>query len=135
MKTPFLIILFIGTNLLYSQVPIGVKFDINGQNMNGYYDPLVYSPDKKVSVLHFSESYEYGYYYNKAGEKIKGQILFDSDMILFKKKSDDIREKIMPDEIKCCVIGVDSFLAISNYYFKNKFETDHKFAQFIAGFN
>jgi len=121
--------------VVYSQIPVGLKFDLNGQPLNGYFDPLTYSPDKKLTAVHNSDSYEVGYYYDSLGNKIDGQIKFENDKIFFKKGDDDFRDKIKPDAIKHFIIGVDSFFVISNFYFKNRIKIKPEFVQYITGFN
>src|SRR5690554_5769227 len=106
-------------NCVNAQIPVGVKYDVNGIPLNGHFDPIIYSPDKKISRVHNSDSYENGYYYDSLGSKIAGLIKFENDNILFKKKEEDSRIKIKPDEIKYFVIGVDSFFVVDKFYFKN----------------
>jgi hypothetical protein len=111
----------------YSQIPVGLKYDCNGYAFNGYYDPLTYSPDKKISIVHNSDSYEVGYYYDSVGNKINGLIKFENEKIFFKKGNAEFRDKIKPEQIKNFVIGVDSFFVISNFYYKNRKMTDPEF--------
>ena len=119
----------------YSQIPVGLKYDCNGYAFNGYYDPLTYSPDKKISIVHNSDSYEVGYYYDSVGNKINGLIKFENEKIFFKKGNAEFRDKIKPEQIKNFVIGVDSFFVISNFYYKNRKMTDPEFVQYITAFN
>ena len=119
----------------YSQIPVGLKYDCNGYAFNGYYDPLTYSPDKKISIVHNSDSYEVGYYYDTVGNKINGLIKFENEKIFFKKGNAEFRDKIKPEQIKNFVIGVDSFFVISNFYYKNRKMTDPEFVQYITAFN
>jgi len=118
-------------NVLYSQVPVGLKFDINGKPFNGYFDPLTYSPEKELWIVHNSDSYELGYYYDH-GAKIHGRIMFENKKIWFKKNKDALKHKIKPDEIRCFVIGVDSFFVIKNFLYKGQLKTKPEFVQFIS---
>lgn len=134
-KSILFFVLFITYNLSFAQTPIGVKFDINGMSLNGYYDPLIYSPEKKISKIHFSDSYEKGYYYDSLGTKIDGLIKFEDDKIFYKKKDEDSRTKIKSDVIKRFVIGVDSFFVVDKFYYKDKLKEKPEFVQYIAEFN
>lgn len=131
----FSIILLCTVNLIYSQIPIGFKYDCNGYAFNGYFDPLTYSPNEKLTKVHNSDSYEVGYYYDSLGNKIEGQIKFENDKIFFKKENEEFRDKIRPEEIKYFVIGVDSFFVTSNFHYKNKLKTNPEFVQYITEFN
>ncbi|MEN8137591.1 MAG: hypothetical protein ABFR62_04085 [Bacteroidota bacterium] len=134
-KIVFSIILFATVNLVYSQVQVGLKFDINGVPFNGYFDPLSYSPKKNLTVIHRSDSYEVGYYYDSFEQKKEGLIKFENDKIYFKKYDLDSRDKIKPSEIESFVIGVDSFFVVSNFYYKNKIKTEPEFVKYITEFN
>jgi hypothetical protein len=127
-----LILLF---NFCHSQIPVGLKYDVNGLPLNGYFDALTYAPERKLSRVHNSDSYEIGYYYDSLNNKINGLILFENDKIFFKKNGSASRDKIKPEEIKYFVIGVDSFFTISNFYFKNRLKTDPEFVQYITEFD
>lgn len=129
------IMLLLIFNTTYSQIPIGLKYDCNGYAFNGYFDPLTYSPDKKLSIVHNSDSYEVGYYYDSLGNKINGLIKFENEKIFFKKENFEFRDKIKPEEIQHFVIGVDSFFVISNFYYKNRLKTNPEFVQYITEFN
>jgi len=129
------IMLFLIFGTTYSQVPVGLKYDCNGYAFNGYFDPLIYSPDKKLSIVHNSDSYEIGYYYDSLGNKINGLIKFENEKIFFKKDNFVFRDKIKPEEIQQFVIGVDSFFVISNFYYKNRLKTNPEYVQYITEFN
>ncbi|MCK4677910.1 MAG: hypothetical protein KAT48_07245 [Bacteroidales bacterium] len=131
----FAVIFLLIIEVVYSQIPVGLKFDLNGQPFNGYFDPFTYSPEKKLSVVHNSDSYEVGYYYDCLDNKINGQIKFENDKIWFKTEKNDYRDKIRPDEIKYFVIGVDSFFVVTNFYYKNKLKTKPEFVQYITEIN
>lgn len=118
-------------NVLHSQIPVGLKFDLNGKPFNGYFDPLTYSPEKELWIVHNSDSYEVGYYYDH-GAKIHGQIMFENKKIWFKKNKDALKTKIKPDEIKYFVIGVDSFFVINNFQYKGQLKTKPEFVQYIT---
>lgn len=131
----FSIILLLTIYTTYSQIPVGLKYDCNGYAFNGYFEPLTYSPDKKLSIVHNSDSYEVGYYYDEHENKIMGMIKFENDKIFFKNGNEEFRDKIKPEEIKHFVIGVDSFFVIKNFYYINKVKTNPEFVQFITDFN
>lgn len=131
----FSIILLITISTTYSQIPVGQKYDCNGIAFNGYFDPLIYSPEKKLSTVHNSDSYEVGYYYDSTGNKINGLIKFENDKIFFKTEQVEFRDKIKPEEIKQFMIGVDSFFVISDFYYKNRMKSNPEFVQFITEFN
>lgn len=134
-KTTLFLILVIFTTLSYSQEQIGLLYDLDGLPLNGYFDPIAYAPKNKISKVHYGESYEVGYYYDSNGEKIDGFIKFENDKILFKKNEEEDRIKLLPNEISHFVIGIDSFLVIKNFLFKDKLREEPEFAQFIAAFN
>lgn len=136
MRKIFILLTFLVTiNSVNAQIPIGVKYDINGIPLNGYFDPIIYSPDKKISKVHNSDSYEVGYYYDSLGNKIDGLIKFENDKIYFMKKEEDSRIKIKPNEIRHFVIGVDSFFVIDKFHFKNRIKEKPEFVQYITEFN
>jgi len=110
-KPVFLSIVFLLIySTTYSQVPVGLKYDCNGYAFNGNFDPLTYSPDKKLSIV-------------------------ENEKIFFKKENFELRDKIKPEEIQHFVIGVDSFFVISNFFDKNKVRSDPEYVQFITEFN
>ena len=117
-----------------SQTPVGLHYDINGKAMNGFFDPLTYSPKNKLSKVHYSASYEVGHYYNANGKKIEGLIKFENKKIFFKEKGSYRRTKLTPDLVKNFVIGVDSFFVVSNYYLRGKLQTKPQFVQYITEF-
>jgi hypothetical protein len=123
------------TKLTFTQIPIGLKIDCSGYAFNGYFDPLTYSPENKITKVHNSDSYEIGYYFDNQGNKIEGLIKFENDQIFFKKFANEPLEKLRPDFIKNFVIGVDSFFAITNFYYKNKLKTKPEYVQYITEFN
>ena len=129
-----LILLIILTST-YAQTPIGLKYDCDGYAFNNYFDPLTYSPTKKLTKVHNSDSYEIGYYFDKSGKKVSGLIKFQDKKIWFKVGKKEYRNKIKPEDIKEFVIGVDSFFTISKYYYKNSLKTKPVFVQFISTFN
>ncbi len=131
----FSIILLLTFNAIYAQIPVGLKYDCNGYAFNGYYDPLTYSPAKKLTKVHNSDSYEVGYYYDNLGNRIDGLIKFAKDKIFYKTDSVVFRDKIKPSEINSFVIGVDSFFVVSNYYYRDKLQTDPEYVQYITEFN
>jgi hypothetical protein len=125
--------LFFGN--LVSQIPIGLKFDINGRQFNGYFDPFTYSPRKELRIVHYSDSYEKAYYYDKVGSKVKGLIKFENKKIWFKKNSTAFKDKIKPGEINYFVIGADSFFVARNFQYKGKLKTKPEFVKYITEVN
>jgi hypothetical protein len=134
-KTIIFLTFLLTVNCLSAQITIGVKYDINGMPLNGYFDPIIYSPDKKISKVHNSDSYEKGYYYDSLGSKIVGLIKFENDKIFFKKNEEDFRIKIRPDEIRNFVIGVDSFFVVDKFYFQNSIKENPEFVQYVTDFD
>lgn len=134
-KAIITLLLFLGIlNLTYSQIQVGLKYDVNGIPFNGYFDAFTYSPDKKIIQLHNSDSYEKGAYYDSLGHRIEGLIKFENRKIFFKKGKDESGDKIKPETVKSFVIGTDSFMAISNFYFRNKLKTKPEFVQYVTEF-
>lgn len=128
---------FIICSSAYSQVQVGLKHDINGIPFNGYFDPLIYSPVNKITKVYSGSygSYEFGYYFDKTGKKIKGLLKFDNNKIYFRNKSGDYGSLIEPGEINHLVLGVDSFFAIRKYYVKDRIKDKPEFVQYIASFD
>lgn len=127
--------LFASAMVLYAQVPVGYKFDVNGIPFNGYYDAMIYAPEKQLQHTHLSDSYEIGYYYEKSGSKVNGLIKFEAKKIFFKQDKKELTDKIKPEEVSSFVIGIDSFFSISKYYYKNTLKTTPVYVQFIASFD
>lgn len=119
----------------FSQQQVGQHYDINGQAIHGYLDPLSYAPEKKLSKVHYSDSYEMGHYYDSTGNKVEGFIKFENKKIYFKENMSPGRKKLTPDLVKNFVIGVDSFFVVSNYYWRGKLKTKPQFVQFITEFD
>ncbi len=117
-----------------AQQPIGVKYDVNGMPFNGYFDPIIYAPKKKIMKVHNSDSYEIGYYYDKSGHKISGMLNFQGKKIWFMKGEDEHCDKIKPQDVSYFVIGVDSFFTVSKYFYKNKLKTTPIYVQYISEF-
>ncbi len=131
----FLIVFFILNFIVtvsFSQTPVGYKFDLNGHPFNGYYDHIIYHPEEKLSIIHQSDSYEIGYYYDSTRQKVEGLIKFENKKIWFKQKESDIKVKIKPGEVNHLVIGVDSFFTISNFTYNGVFKSKPEFVQFIC---
>lgn len=110
-----MIIFCLALNTAWSQIPVGLKYDVNGMPFNGYFDPLIYSPAKRLSLVHNPDSYELGCYFDKLGNKTEGLIKYENDAIFFKKGDKEEKEKIRPGDIQCLVIGTDSFIVISDF--------------------
>ncbi|WP_300596819.1 hypothetical protein [Niabella sp.] len=130
-----LLLLTFLSKLLQAQIPVGLKYDINSTPLNGYFDPLTYNPKEKITAIYYSDSYEKGYYFDTDGRKITGLIRFKGDKIFFKSGKTESRDKIRPREIKQFVIGIDSFIAISNYYHNDRKKNEWEYAQYIASFD
>ncbi len=133
-KTIILLSFLIILKCANAQTPIGVKHDLNGMPFNGYFDPILYSPDKKITEVHNSDSYEIGYYFDEKGKKISGMIKFQDNKIWFKKGEKEFRNTIKPEEVKSFVIGVDSFFTVSKYYYKNTLKMKPVYVQYVSSF-
>lgn len=130
----FLLILSAGVS--YAQIPVGFVHDLNGMPFDGYFDLLAYSPEKQLSKIRGSiDAYETGYYYNKAGDKIKGLIKFQGRNFYFKTKGKLLAADISPKQTRSFVLALDSFVVIKNFYFKNKLRKREDFAQYISSFD
>jgi len=127
-----LLLLTFLSKMLLAQICVGLKYDINGTPLNGYFDALTYNPKEKITGIYYSDSYENGYYFDTDGRKITGQIRFKGDKIFFRSGKTESRDKIRPREIKQFVIGIDSFIAISNYYHNERKKKDWEYAQYIT---
>lgn len=121
--------------LLKAQVPVGLKYDCNGQAFNGYFDLINYVPNEKVSEIHNSDSYEAGYYFDSLGNEIPGLIKFQDKKIWFKKDDLEFGDKIKPAQVKSLVIGVDSFFMIDKYFYQNTLKKKPVYVQHIAQVN
>lgn len=126
--------LVIQFQFLNAQNDVGYHIDLDGNPIEGYYDPIAYSPETSISKIHQSSSYEKGYYYDNSGHQVHGQILFENNKIFFREKN-EIRNRIKPTEISSIVLGVDSFFAISNFYFKNRLKEHPEFVQYVTEFD
>lgn len=133
------ILLFLAINSLFSQTPVGQKFDCNGMPFNGYFNPLTYSPIDKVTEKCTSDIYEKGYYYDTSGKKVFGFInLNPANAKYIEFKEDIINEsKIFKiKDAKELVFRTDSFLTMNGFRINEKTTTQKKcYAQFIAKIN
>ncbi len=118
-----------------AQTPIGELYDINGMPFHGYYDPLIYSPKKKIVFVFDADNFEKGYYYTSLGKKVEGEIKLKERKIIFRKNKKEIRDKIRPEEVKQFVIGVDSFFTISKFKYKGNLKKKPTYVQYITHFN
>ena len=134
-KTIIFLTFLMTMNCVDAQIPVGVKYDINGMPLNGYLDQIIYSPKKKISNVHYSGYYESGYYYDSLGTKIKGLIEFKGNFIFFKKKEEDKGIMIKSGEIRSFVIGIDSFFVVDKFRYKNRIKEKPDFVQYITEFN
>lgn len=134
-KTLFFVVSLMIMKLSFAQVPLGIKHDVNGMPLNGYHDPMTYSPKKRLLNIHNLDSYETGYYYDASGNKVEGLIKFKNSKIFFKEEKGEARTKITPGEVNHFVIGVDSFMVIKDYYFKNRIRHEPVFVQYITEFD
>ena len=121
--------------LAHAQTPIGLNHDVNGMPLNGYFDPLTYAPDKKVSEVYNSDSYETGHYYDKSGKKVSGMIKFKDKKIWFKDGENEFSDKLKPEDVESFVIGGDSFFTVRKYYYGNVLKTTPVYVQFISAFS
>ena len=134
-KILILLTFFTTINSIDAQIEIGIKHDLNGISLNGYFDPIIYSPEKKIFKVHGSSSYDPGYYYDKQGNQVFGQIKFDNNKIWYWNKKSARGTKFKPDSINSFIIGIDSFLVVSNFSIKNTLKEKEEYAQYITEFN
>ncbi len=135
-KILHVLIFLMSISYINAQTPVGLKHDVNGIPFNGYYDPMSYTPVKKISRVHSLESFEKGYYYNRKGGKIEGLLKFKSNNnAFFKEKKDDLRRKLRIKQVRHFVIGVDSFFAINKFFYKKKLKDKPVFLQYITEIN
>jgi len=127
--TFFLLVL----NLANAQTLVGINFDINGMSFNGYYDQINYSPQKRITKKHETNSYEKGHYYDLSGKKNQGFIKFENNKIYFKTDMSDTRIKV--SEAAQFVIGVDSFFVADKFQINKRIKKKPVFLQFISEFN
>ena len=129
-------ILFIITvilNAVLSQEKyFGLKFDVNGEMIFNQLNPLTYSPEKRVQVIHNSSSFEKGAYYTLNGEKVDGYIKYENKKFWFKMNKDDSKLKMEPENIKAIVIGIDSFFVTSGFTFRGVLRKNPELIQYIA---
>ena len=130
-----IILLFLFFNMCFAQSNVGFVHDINGFPLNGYYDPFTYAPEEAIFTVHNSDSYEVGYYYDANGQKINGLIKFDGKEVLFKENSKSKKAKLYPGDILQLVIGVDSFVAINNFYIKKTVTKNYEFVKYITEYD
>ena len=133
MRTIIFLLFFLSMNTLLAQQAIGIKHDVSGMPLNGYYDPLNFSARKSISKTHYGESFEKGHYYAISGEKTEGMIKFKDKKITFKTQGKN-REVLRPGEVDRFIIGVDSFFSVNQYYQKNKLKTKPIYVQYISQF-
>jgi len=118
-----------------SQTPVGLHYDINGQAIHGYFDPLSYAPEKKLIKTIFSDSYEKGHYYDSIGNKVEGLIQFENKKIYFKEKSSSDSILFTPDKVKNFVIGVDSFFVAQHFYLRGLLYKKPEYVKFLYEYN
>lgn len=133
-KTIILLSFLMAIKCVNAQIPIGTKYDLSGTPFNGYFDSKIYNPEKKITKIHNSSSYEIGHIFNKSGEKISGQIMLNNKAVWFKGGGKEYKGKLKPEEIKTFIIGVDSFFTISKYNFKNKLKNKPTYVQYVSKF-
>ena len=120
---------------------LGYYFDINSQNINGYFD-IDYEPEEMLKVSYtVGEDFTPGYYYTNSSEKISGTLKYSSKNTYFTFKNNRNFEikTIKPEECNGYVIGKDSFAVIQNFLVQREiggFECNKKeFAEVIEKFD
>ncbi len=129
------ILIFILTQTVFAQEYVDQHIDMDGHIIEGYYDVLSYQPENSISNIHYSNSFEKGYYYTNTGEKFKGYILFENKKIFYKEKINDSKKRIKAEDISSVILGVDSFFQTTNFYIKNNYKTKPELVQYITEFN
>ncbi len=130
----FFVLLTSYTNHLHAQVEVGQHIDLDGYLIDGFFDPIAYHPETLISSIYQSSSYEKGYYYDLNDKRINGSIFFENNKIFFRSENEN-RKRVKPTEAKSIVLGVDSFFAISNFYFKNRLKKHPEFVQYVTEIN
>ncbi len=137
MKTiqfPFLFAFLLFVNYAYAQTPVGSHYDINGQAINGYFDPLSYAPEKRLIKIMFPNSYEHGCYYDSIGNKKEGLIQFENQKLYFKKENSSDSTIFTPYEVKSFVIGIDSFFVARHFYLNGLLYKKPEYVQYICDY-
>ena len=126
---------------LYSssaQIQIGYYHDLDKLPIHDLIDPFQYSPDKKISITHYSDSYEQGKVYFTDGTINEGLIKFENKKIWFKKSKIDVKLKIKPEETVGLTIGLDSFFVATNFkverYLASQVQEKPQFMQYLTSF-
>ena len=115
MKKLLLLGLFLSTHFsVFSQIPVGHYYDVNGTPMHGYFDPLEYAPEEMVNLKYERFNFYKGHYYDRQGMKHEGFLKFNYENFYFKEeKSSNKEKKIKTRDFKSFVINNDSFFVFS----------------------
>ncbi len=138
-------ILMYCSNLL-AQKAVGHFFDINGLPINGYYDPLSYSPEKYIECRPESERdmfgfdiFERGVIYLKDGKQLKGEIKVKRDKLVYKAPTEARTRNIKFKDLDALVLSTDSFFVSQDVYSENKVSKQKlegaNIVQYIASFD
>lgn len=111
----FYFVTFLSANGQLTNNKLGQYFDVEGENIQGYYD-LDYQPEKPLEfVYNIGIDFSPGYYYTSDAKKIIGFIKYLQNNSDFKFKS-SLEEKaitIKASQSNGFVIGIDSFATIN----------------------
>jgi len=132
----YLIISLLGAQQIgVAQTSIGLLFDADGASLEGYYDPLLYSPSTVLTIDHPLDDFEKGVIYDNEGIRHQGFIEYKNKKVQYKPFVDAFHEVMRPAKVTSMTIGVDSFLVIRNFRFKGKIRKGPEFAKFVASFD
>ncbi len=136
---------FIGLPLLFfiqvcaAQIHIGYYHDLEGLPVYDFIDPFQYSPKEKLSLSHYSNSYESGKIYFSNGKTAKGLIKYENKKIWFKKTESDEKLKIFPGETVGLTIGLDSFFVAKDFNVEKQMgaqvQDEPQFMQYLTSFD
>jgi hypothetical protein len=135
-RTCSVILLFLlGISISQAQIEVGLKHNLDGIPLNGYFDPMIFSSEKTVYFSPEPNTFEQGYYTDINGNIIKGLILFHSQGISFKKNEADKKVLIERANIKNIIIGIDSFITVPSKNIKEIYNNEPQFIQYITSFD
>ncbi|ANQ48048.2 hypothetical protein MY04_0666 [Flammeovirga sp. MY04] len=128
----YLVLLLLVGLTANAQTPIGLQFDLYGQPIHGYYDPLSFSSSASVSK-NLGEFLP-GKVYDKEGNPRKTLTKFSVAKIS-KKSADGISEAVYPSRYSAVTVGQDSFFVAQNIHFRGRTRNRESFVQYIAEFD
>lgn len=125
-------VILYAAGFLKSQTPVGLKRDLSGQPFNGYYDPLTYSPARKIESTFSNYYYEAGYYFDAVGNKQEGLIKIEGNKVIYKRKDHYDKSNLVPDQVTGFVAGADSFFCVTAINRNNKIKHNPEFVHYIG---